>query len=232
MPTLSGMIYCADCGCKMYQVRARGWEHNKEHMVCSTYRKRGKSNCVSHQIRNIVVEQLLLQDLQRVTAFAMEHEDEFLQLITSNSEKELNKESKDSHKEYEHEKARISKLDTIIQRLYEDNVEGKISDERFIKMSATYEAEQKELNARVTTLQDFIDHAKEKSLNAEHFLSLVRKYTDIKELDAEIIREFVEKIIVFKAEKMDGHRVQRIQIIYNCIGAVNLPKSKEKRHSR
>ena len=232
MPTLSGMIYCADCGCKMYQVRARGWEHNKEHMVCSTYRKRGKSNCVSHQIRNIVVEQLLLQDLQRVTAFAMEHEDEFLQLITSNSEKELNKELKDSHKEYEHEKARISKLDTIIQRLYEDNVEGKISDERFIKMSATYEAEQKELNARVTTLQDFIDHAKEKSLNAEHFLSLVRKYTDIKELDAEIIREFVEKIIVFKAEKMDGHRVQRIQIIYNCIGAVNLPKSKEKRHSR
>ena len=123
-----------------------------------------------------------------MTAFAREHEDEFIQLITSNSEKKLNKELKDSHKEYEQAKARISKLDTIIQRLYEDNVEGKISDERFMKMSATYEAEQKELNARVTTLQDFIDHAKEKSLNAEHFLSLVRKYTDIKELDAEIIR--------------------------------------------
>ena len=228
MPILSGMIYCADCGCKMYQVRARGWEHDKEHMVCSTYRKRGKNNCVSHQIRNVVVEQLLLQDLQRVTSFAREHEDEFLQLITSNSEKELNKELKDCHKEYEQAKARISKLDTIIQRLYEDNVEGKISDERFMKMSATYEAEQKELNARVTDLQDFIDHAKEKSLNAEHFLSLVRKYTDIKELDAEIIREFVEKIIVFKAEKIDSHRTQRIQIIYNCIGAVELPSKQEK----
>lgn len=228
MPILSGMIYCADCGCKMYQVRARGWEHDKEHMVCSTYRKRGKNNCVSHQIRNVVVEQLLLQDLQRVTSFAREHEDEFLQLITSNSERELNKELKDSHKEYEQAKARINKLDTIIQRLYEDNVEGKISDERFMKMSATYEAEQKELAVRVTDLQDFIDHAKEKSLNAEHFLSLVRKYTDIKKLDAEIIREFVEKIIVFKAEKIDGRRTQRIQIIYNCIGAVELPKSKEK----
>lgn len=107
-------------------------------------------------------------------------------------------------------------------------MEGKISDERFIKMSDTYEAEQKELASRVTALQDFIDHAKEKSLNAEHFLSLVRKYTEIKELDAEIIREFVEKIIVFKAEKIDGRRTQRIQIIYNCIGAVELPKSKEK----
>lgn len=81
--------------------------------------------------------------------------------------------------------------------------------------------------ARLTALQDFIDHAKEKSLNAEHFLSLVRKYTDINELDAEIIREFVEKIIVFNAEKVDDHRTLRIQIIYNCIGVVELP-GKEK----
>lgn len=227
MGILSGMMFCADCGNKLYQVRGKGWEHDKEYFVCATYRKI-KGGCSSHQIRNVVVEQLLLQDLQRVTSFAREHEDEFLQLITSNSEKELNKELKDCHKEYEQAKARTAKLDTIIQRLYEDNVEGKISDERFIKMSATYEAEQKELTARVTDLQDFIDHAKEKSLNAEHFLSLVRKYTDIKELNAEIIREFVEKIIIFKAEKVDGHRTQRIQIIYNCIGAVELPSKQEK----
>ena len=104
-------------------------------------------------------------------------------------------------------------------------MEGKISDEHFIKMSATYESEQKERNTRVTVLQDLIDHAKEKSLNAVYFLSLVRKYTDIKDLDGEIIREFVGKIIVFKAEKVDGHRVQRMQIIYNCIGAVEIPKN-------
>lgn len=227
MGILSGMMFCADCGNKLYQVRGKDWEHDKEYFVCATYRK-VKGGCRSHQIKNVVVEQLLLQDLQRVTSFAREHEDEFLQLITSKSEKELNKELKDSRKEYEQAMARISKLDTIIQKLYEDNVEGKISDERFMKMSATYEAEQRELNTRVTTLQDFINHAKKKSLNAEHFLSLVRKYTDIKELDAEIIREFVEKIVVFKAEKINGHRTQRIQIIYNCIGAVELPSKYEK----
>ena len=227
MGILSGMMFCADCDNKLYQVRGKGWEHDKEYFVCATYRK-VKGGCSSHQIRNVVVEQLLLQNLQRVTAFARGHEDEFLQLITNNFEKELNKELRDCRKEFDQAKARISKLDTIIQRLYEDNVEGKISDERFMKMSTTYESEQKELNARVTALRDFIDQAKEKSLNAEHFLSLVRKYTDIKELDAEIIREFVEKIIVFKAEKIDGHRVQRIQIIYNCIGAVELPSKHEK----
>ena len=227
MGILSGMMFCADCDNKLYQVRGKGWEHDKEYFVCATYRK-VKGGCSSHQIRNVVVEQLLLQNLQRVTAFARGHEDEFLQLITNNFEKELNKELRDCRKEFDQAKARISKLDTIIQRLYEDNVEGKISDERFMKMSTTYESEQKELNARVTALRYFIDHAKEKSLNAEHFLSLVRKYTDIQELDAEIIREFVEKIIVFKAEKIDGHRVQRIQIIYNCIGAVELPSKHEK----
>ena len=228
MPTLSGMVYCADCGSKMYQVRARGWEHEKEHLVCSTYRKRGKSNCTSHQIRNVVIEQLLLDDLRRVTAYAREHEAEFIQLVTNTSEKALNRELRSSQKEYEQAKARITALDTIIQRLYEDNVVGKISDERFAKMSATYEAEQKALESRIAELDEFITTAKEKSLNAEYFLQLVQKYTDIKELDAEIIREFVEKIIVFKAEKVDGHRMQRIQIIYNCIGAVEIPSKHEK----
>ena len=228
MPTLSGMVYCADCGSKMYQVRARGWEHEKEHLVCSTYRKRGKSNCTSHQIRNVVIEQLLLDDLRRVTAYAREHEAKFIQLVTNTSEKALNRELRSSQKEYEQAKARITALDKIIQRLYEDNVVGKISDERFAKMSATYEAEQKALESRIAELDEFITTAKEKSLNAEYFLQLVQKYTDIKDLDAEIIREFVEKIIVFKAEKVDGHRVQRIQIIYNCIGAVEIPSKHEK----
>lgn len=222
MPALSGMVYCADCGHKLYQVRGRCLPQS-EYMVCATYRKKGKSVCPSHQIRNSVIEQLLLEDLQRVAAYARNHEDEFLRLVTRNSEKALDRELRDCRKEYEQAKARIAKLDTLIQRIYEDNVEGKISDERFAKLSANYETEQAQLQGRVEELQRFFDNAKEKSLNANHFLALVRKYTDIRELDAEIIREFVERINVFQAEKVDGHRQQRIQIIYNCIGAVDLP---------
>ena len=107
-------------------------------------------------------------------------------------------------------------------------MEGKISDERFVKMSAAYEAEQTQLTQQAAKLDNVLSEARQKALNADYFLSLVRKYTDIQELDAQIIREFVEKILVFKTEKVDGRKTQRIRIIYNCIGAVDIPEHDEK----
>lgn len=112
-----------------------------------------------------------------------------------------------------------------MQRIYEDNIEGKISDERFAKMSASYESEQKQLESRVTELQTTIDQVNEKTDNVESFLKLVRQYTNIPELDAEIIRTFVKRINVYKPEKVDGRICQRIQIEYNCIGEFQLPKA-------
>jgi site-specific DNA recombinase len=224
MPLLSGMMFCADCGNKMYQVRGRGWEHEKEYFVCATYRKI-KGGCSSHQIRNAVVEELLLDGIRRVTAFARDCEDEFVEMVTKKTRSELDKSMRDSRRELEQAQARIAKLDEIIQRLYEDNIEGKISDERFTKMTANYEAEQQTLEKRVTELKSIMTEEKESALNVNHFLSLVRKYTDIKELTAEIIREFVEKIYVYKAERIDGRRVQRIKIVWNCIGEFEPPVS-------
>ncbi|RXE60408.1 DUF4368 domain-containing protein [Acetivibrio mesophilus] len=222
MPILSGMLFCADCGNKLYQVRHRGWEHDKEHFVCATYRKI-KGGCSSHQIRNVVVEELLLDGIRRVTAFARDHENEFVEMVTKKTRIELDKSMRDGKRELEQSQARINKLDEIIQRLYEDNIEGKISDERFTKMTANYEAEQHTLENRVAELKSTMTSEKESSLGVDHFLALVRKYTDIKELTAEIIREFVEKIYVYKAERTDGRRVQRIKIVYNCIGEFDPP---------
>ena len=227
MPILSGMLFCADCGAKLYQVRGRGWEHSKEYFVCATYRKQ-KGKCSSHQIRNVVIEQLLLDDIRRVTAYAREHEDEFVRLVTQKSKQETERNLRESKKELEAAKARVTKLDGIIQRLYEDNIEGKVSDERFAKLTATYEAEQRQLEYRITELQSFMANAKNESLGVDTFLSMVRRYTDIKELDAELIRVFVEKILVYKAEKVDGHRVQRIKIIYNGIGEIPTTPINEK----
>jgi len=224
MPLLSGMMFCADCGNKLYQVRGRGWEHEKEYFVCATYRKI-KGGCSSHQIRNAVVEELLLDGIRRVTAFARECEEDFVEMVTKKTRSELDKSMRDSRRELEQAQARIAKLDEIIQRLYEDNIEGKISDERFTKMTANYEAEQQTLEKRVTELKSIMTEEKESALNVDHFLTLVRKYTDIKELTAEIIREFVEKIYVYKAERIDGRRVQRIKIVWNCIGEFEPPVS-------
>lgn len=235
MPILSGMLFCADCGAKLYQVRHRGWEHDKEHFVCATYRKI-KGGCSSHQIRNVIVEELLLDGIRRITAYARDHEDEFVQMVTTKTRKDLDKSLRDDKRELEQSLARVSKLDDIIQRLYEDNIEGKISDERFARMTSNYEAEQQTLEGRVTELKATMTAEKESTLSVNHFLALVRKYTDIKELTAEIIREFIEKIYVYKAEHVDGRRVQRIKIVYNCIGEFEPPVStstteQEKRHS-
>ncbi|WP_457945602.1 DUF4368 domain-containing protein [Caproiciproducens sp. LBM24188] len=224
MPLLSGMMFCADCGNKLYQVRGRGWEHEKEYFVCATYRKI-KGGCSSHQIRNVVVEELLLDGIRSVTAFAKNYEQEFVELVTKKTRTELDKSLRDSKRELEQSQSRIKKLDEIMQKLYEDNIEGKISDKRFAKMSANYETEQHTLENRVAELKSIMIEEKESALNIDHFLSLVRKYTDIKELTAEIIREFVEKIYVYKAERIDGRRVQRIKIVWNCIGEFEPPVS-------
>ena len=156
MPVLSGMLFCVDYGAKLYQVRARGWTHEQEHFVCATYRKI-KGSCSSHQIHNVQVEEILLREIRKITAYAREQEDEFVELVTKQSEKELNQQLRSSHKEPEQATTIITKLDTVTQRLYEDNIDGKISDERFIKMTENYKAEKKELLKRKNELKSFID---------------------------------------------------------------------------
>ncbi|MCD8328262.1 MAG: recombinase family protein [Ruminococcus sp.] len=222
MPILSGMLFCADCGAKLYQVRHRGWTHEQEHFVCATYRK-VKGGCTSHQIRNVVVEEALLTGIRNICSYAAEHEDEFVEMVTKKTQDELNKSLRDSKRELEQSQTRIRKLDDIIQRLYEDNIEGKISDERFMKMNAAYETEQHTLESRVAELKSLITSEKENSANVDAFLSIVRKYSDIQELTAEIIREFVEKIYVYNAEKVNGKRVHKIRIVWNCIGEFDIP---------
>lgn len=234
MPVLSGMLFCADCGKKLYQVRGVNLPQ-KEHMVCSTYRK-VKGGCTSHQIRNEVIEKLLLAGIRDITEFARENEEEFVRMVSKKcigiSEKAL----RDSKRELEQVQHRIKKLDDIIQNLYEDNIDGKVSDERFAKMTANYESEQKTLSVRASELNEVIiqlkieiSSAQEETANADRFLSLVRKYTDIKELTAEILREFVEKVYVHQAEHIDGKKIQKIRIVYNCIGEFNPPiKIREK----
>lgn len=108
MPILSGMLFCADCGAKLYQVRHRGWEHDKEHFVCATYRK-VKGGCSSHQIRNVVVEEILLDEIRRITSYAREHEDEFVEMAMSKSAAALNKSQREGKRELEQANVSLSR---------------------------------------------------------------------------------------------------------------------------
>jgi DNA invertase Pin-like site-specific DNA recombinase len=222
MPILSGMLFCADCGNKLYQVRGKGWPHSKEHFVCATYRK-VKGGCSSHQIRNVVVERLLLNHIRRLTVYVREHEDEFTNLVIRQSKREADKTIHSYNDEITHAQTRLKELDVIIQHLYEDNVDGKIPDERFGKMLISYENEQEQLKIRADELRNASSAVKEKSSNVSYMISLAQKYIDIPELTAEIIREFISKIIVSEAEIVDGVRKQQVRIIYNGVGEVLLP---------
>lgn len=137
---------------------------------------------------------------------------QFVELVTKQNKKELNRLMRSSSKELVQAKERIKKLDSIMQRLYEDNIDGKISDDRFFRMSATYETEQKQLEARVSELEAAIAEAREQRLNVNSFLGMVLRYTDITELTAEIIRSFVEKIEVKKPEKVPGTRAKKADL--------------------
>ena len=223
MPLLSGMVYCADCGSKLYQVRSKDWNHDKEYMVCATYRKRGKHNCTSHQIRNIDIEKALLYMIQQVTAFARDYEDEFVELVAKNKNKELERRILESKKELEQSMSRVSKIDLLIQRLYEDNVEGKISDKQFKKMTFAYENEQKTLNVRITELNKIIKNEQEKITNTTSFLNLIKCYTNITKLDAEIIRTFIEKVYIYNADTIGTKKIKKIKIVFNFIGEIDFP---------
>lgn len=219
------------CGLRSKTVPGAGRSlPQSEYMVCATYQKKGKEVCPSHQIRNCVLEELLLDSIRSVTAFAREHEDEFVEMVTKKKRDEVDCSLREGKRELEQAQARIGKLDDIIQHLYEDNLEGKISDERFVKLSENHENEQKMLETHVPELRRLIASEQEENGNVEWFLDLVRKYTDIRELTAEVIKEFVERIYVHKAERIGGRRVQRIRIIWNCIGEFTppMPQNDEK----
>lgn len=151
--------------------------------------------------------------------------DKYMKCKTTKKSTEELQDHRESKKEFEQAQSRISKLDTIIQRLYEDNIEGNIRDERFMKMSATYEAEQNQLTQRVAELEHIIDAAGEKSSNADSFLRLVKTYTDIKELNAEIIRTFIKKVYVYGNEKPWDRNTKKIKVIFNFIGEVHIPSN-------
>ena len=222
----SGMLYCADCGKKMYLCRCETMKQ-KEYFNCSMYRKKKKKLCTSHQITVEAVEKLVLCDLQRVTKNAKLYEQEFLESVKKRTAKELAKIQFSCQSVLEDSAKRTSEIDRIIQKLYEDNVSGKISDERFARLSETYETEQKVLRERIESSKKDLAKCKDENDSVSRFMKLIRKYTEITELSADIVREFIDRIIVYQAKKIDGHRKQTIKIVYNFIGEMSPPEKEE-----
>ncbi len=220
MGMFSGLVYCADCGARLYHCRAASWTKNQECYTCANYRNRNQ--CSSHYIRAIVLERLVLQNLQRVVAYAQEDEDEFVRRVMENKTAVQRAEQEQAKRTLEKQERRINELDAIIQRLYEDHVMGKLNAERFAKLSEGYEKEQTDLKQSVENLRRIVDAAETQVVNVQSFLKIVKKYTEPTELTPALLREFVEKVVVHAPDKSSGHRVQRIDVHYTFIGEIDL----------
>lgn len=225
MPVLSGMLYCADCGKKLYVCRTKSLQPSAYYYCCSTYRKR-QGLCSAHQIRIKVIDSIVLNDIKMHIEFARAHEDEFIKLVSNETSAYTAKALSSLTKDLNASKTRFEKLDAIIQNLYEDKISGIVSEDRFKKMNENYEQEQNSLKEKIAELEGKIKAINEQTASTSHFMELVQKYTRIDTLIHEVAREFIEKIIIHKAEKVDGHRQMKIDIFYNGIGKVDLPNEK------
>ena len=215
----SGMVYCADCGKKMYLCRATSLTADQEHLKCSTYSS-DKDACSAHFIRTVVLNEIVLNELNKLLVRVKEHEDEFVQAVMDNSVQKQSSELTKAKKALKQAEKRIIELDRLFTRLYEDNVSGKISDERFTVMSSGYEDEQKKLKASVIEHTAYIETAEQKSADVTSFIQVVQKYEHITELTPEIMHELIEKIVVHAPDKSSGHRTQEIEIHYRFNVAV------------
>ena len=215
----SGMVYCADCGKKMYLCRSKSLNSDQEHLKCSTY-SADKNDCSAHFIRTVVLEEIVLSELRKMTTFIRENEAELIELAMQNSQQKQSAEMKAAKKRLAQSEKRVSELDKLFTRIYEDNVSGKLSDERFEMMSKNYEAEQKELRQIIPELSQYIKASEQKNADTAQFIGIVRKYSEIPKLTPEIMHEFIEKIVVHAPDKSSGHRTQQIDIHFRFNVAV------------
>lgn len=234
-----GKIFCADCGGKMHyrnegKRAGRKWRGLPDGSVrttpvcynCGNYNNSHDQSgkvCCSHNIQAKVIDQFVLETIQYACKSVRMDERAFVESIRSASEIREQSEAKKLKAALKHQEKRYAELDILLKKVYEDNALGRLPDKRYEMLSAGYEKEQAELEQSIKACREQLTQYDEDTDRTEEFLALVHKYTDITELTPVIINEFVDKILVHKAEKIDGERVMEIEIYLNFIGKVELP---------
>lgn len=219
----SGLLYCADCGNHL-TIQRVARNRKMDNFSCATYRKKKKGLCSCHRILVSDLETIVKKDLQKVCEYVFLHEKEFTDEYLSGSKRETVKFQAKTKAELKRLSERQEEIGKIIRKLYEDNVNGRITDERFDFLAKSYEDEGNELKTKIQEFKNALASSVQDEEKLSKFLKVVKSYTEIEELTPEILNSFIEKIYIGETEKYNGRKMQEVEIIYKFVGAINLPQ--------
>lgn len=216
----SGLLSCADCGSKLYFVRGTSLKPEKFNFICSLYRKHsGEKQCTPHSVREVILDEIVLEEIRKVTYYARSKTNEFVEFINKKSSSENKKELISKTNELNKIERRNTELNALFKRLYEDNVLGKVTNEQFRMLSDGYNTEQRDIQEQIPKLQAEIQELKASAINVKKFVDIAYKYTDLQELTPEVLRTFIDKIVIHeRSEKWSKFAEQQIDIYFRYIG--------------
>ena len=222
----SGLVYCADCGAKMHFAAAKSLTRNQEHFRCSNY-KSGRGSCTVHFIRDVVLEKIVFEAISSLADFVKCHEPVFLYMLAKKANAMRQKEHKRLEQAVEQGTKRIAEIDRLIEKVFEQNASGILSDERFSKMLQSYEKEQKALTQEVADSRQTLEEAKQKATDLRLLLRTLREMTDISELTPALVNSLIERIEVHNNDKSSGHCYVKVDIYFTAVGMIDIPTEQE-----
>ena len=221
----AGLVFCGTCGRKHYFCPQEKNGLNHDHYKCSGYRKPIDGCENPHYIQKSALIEIVSGKLRQTIQEAHFNQEDFLKKLEQQSQAQFNKDNKHQRQQLQKDEHRSKEIDNIIQKLYEDNLLGKISDERFVKLSQSYEEEQRQLQTSISDLTEKLAKQQEDNLNISKFMTRILKYTELPELTVEIVNELIDKIVIHKPTGTKRNRIIQIDIYYNFIGKLNNEKS-------
>ena len=221
----AGLVFCGTCGRKHYFCPQEKNGLNHDHYKCSGYRKPIDGCENLHYIQKSALIEIVSDKLRQTIHECQLDQETFLKKLEQQSQAQFSKDNKRQRQQLQKDEHRFKEIDGIIQKLYEDNLLGKISDERFVKLSQSYEEEQKQLQASISDLTEKLAKQQEDSLNISKFIARISKYTELPKLTVEIVNELIDKIVIHKPTGTKRNRIIQIDIYYNFIGKLNNEKS-------
>lgn len=218
----SGLVYCPDCGAKLHFAAAKSMTRNQEHFRCSNY-KSGRGTCTVHYIRDVVLERIVLEAISELADFVKCHETVFLYMLAKKTNAMRQKEYKRLELAVEQGTKRIAEIDRLIEKVFEQNASGILSDERFSKMLQSYEKEQKALTQEVADSRQTLEEAKQKATDLRLLLRTLREMTEINELTPTLVNSLIERIEVHNNDKSSGHCYVKVDIYFTAVGMIDIP---------